>query len=136
MVSLRECAAISGLSRAELVELNRLEPILRRKAREWHRKLLSSYLTNMDKGAEAVCGLLLADLHGCLDLGARRRAADLLIVMRLLLAEFPILRRGAVPKFSWSADANSACSCTAETRSSPLKIRASVTAPPNRSLIS
>ena len=132
MVSLRECAAISGLSHAELVELHCLEPILRRKAR---RKLLSTYLTNIDRGAEAVCGLLLADLHGCLDLGARRRAADLLIVMRLLLAEFPSLRRGAVPKFSWSADANSACSCTAEKRPPPLKTRASVAALPNRSLI-
>ena len=69
---------------------------------------------------------------GCLDLGARERAADLLIALRLLLAEFSSLRRGPVPKFSWSDDMNSASSWTAEKRSSPRKTQASVVAPPKR----
>jgi hypothetical protein len=39
--------------------------------------------------------LIVADLDGFLDLGAKRRAADQLVVLRAFLARYPEAARGA-----------------------------------------
>jgi hypothetical protein len=81
MISVSECAALAGLASNELV-LGAV-PSVR------HRHLLSSYLFNSPLGLDVVRGMIVADLRGFLDLGVPARAADLLIVLRLLLTDHP-----------------------------------------------
>jgi uncharacterized membrane protein (GlpM family) len=54
-----------------------------------HHSLLAGYLLNMGRGPAAVRDLIVSDLRGFLDLGVKRRAADLLIVLRFFLAKYP-----------------------------------------------
>jgi hypothetical protein len=81
MISVSECAAHAGLASNELV--------LGAVPSEKHRSLLSSYLLNSHRGLEAVRVMIVADLRSFLDLGVPARAADLLIVLRMLLTEHP-----------------------------------------------
>ncbi|MBY6242745.1 hypothetical protein [Methylosinus sp. Sm6] len=85
MISVSECAALAGLSSNELV--------LGASPSAKHRSLLSSYLLNAHRGLEAVRELIVADLRRFLDLGVPARAADLLIVLRMLLTHHPEARR-------------------------------------------
>lgn len=84
MITVSECAAFAGLASNELV----LGAVPSAK----HRRLLSSYLLNLKRGPEAVRDLMVADLRGLLDLGVTSRAADLLIVLRLFLSDYPQAR--------------------------------------------
>lgn len=81
MISVSECAAHAGLASNELV--------LGAVPSEKHRSLLSSYLLNAHRGLEAVRAMIVADLRSFLDLGVPARAADLLIVLRMLLTDHP-----------------------------------------------
>ena len=94
MIPLHECAAIAGLKSDDLVVGTDFRPI--------HWKMLSGYLTNRDKGLARVCGLIIADMRAYLDLGAKEKAADALVVLRLLLANFPSLDTSTIPEFAWS----------------------------------
>jgi len=94
MIPLRECAAIAGLDSEELVVGARPRP------RHW--RILSGYLANLDKGPAVVCGLIIADLRAYLDLGAKERAASVLVVLRLLLTQFPHLAKDPIPQLRWS----------------------------------
>ncbi|HEY8261426.1 MAG TPA: hypothetical protein VIG55_09460 [Methylosinus sp.] len=85
MISVSECAAEAGLASNELV-LGAV-PSAR------HDSLLSSYLLNSHRGLDAVRAMIVADLRRFLDLGVPARAADLLIVLRLLLTDHPQARR-------------------------------------------
>jgi hypothetical protein len=87
MISVSECAAVAGLASNELV----LGPVPAAK----HRSLLSSYLLNAHRGLDCVRGLIVADLRRFLDLGVPARAADLLIVLRMLLTKHPEAGREA-----------------------------------------
>jgi hypothetical protein len=94
MISVSECAAIAGLSSNELV--------LGAAPSAKHRSLLTSYLLNAHKGLDTVRGVIVADLRRFLDLGVPARAADLLIVLRMLLtlhpeARWPAFTRAAQP---------------------------------------
>jgi hypothetical protein len=60
-----------------------------------HDALLASYLLGLRHGPAAVRDLIVADLDGFLDLGAKRRAADQLVVLRAFLARYPEAARGA-----------------------------------------
>jgi hypothetical protein len=63
-----------------------------------HRALLDSYRMNSHRGERATRDLIISDLRGFLDLGAARRARDLLIVLWLYLEEATALEeRGSSP---------------------------------------
>ncbi len=85
MITVSECAAFAGLASNELV-LGAV-PSTR------HHSLLSSYLLNIGRGPRAVRDMIVADMRGFLDLGVSRRAADLLIVLRIFLSDYPEARR-------------------------------------------
>lgn len=85
MITISECAAFAGLASNELV-LGAV-PSTR------HHSLLSSYLLNSHRGLQAVRAMIVADLRGFLDLGVSVRAADLLIVLRMFLTDFPEARQ-------------------------------------------
>ncbi|WP_198033150.1 hypothetical protein [Methylosinus sp. PW1] len=81
MITVSQCAAQTGLASNELV-LGAIPSCE-------HDALLESYLLNGHRGLEAVREMIVADLRGFLDLGVTIRAADLLIVLRLLLTAHP-----------------------------------------------
>lgn len=81
MISLAECARTARLSPGDL--LLGVSPSSR------HRRLLRSYLLNLDRGAVNVREMIVADLHAFLDLGLPERAADALVALRLFLDAFP-----------------------------------------------
>lgn len=77
MTTLKRCARHAGLDLDKLV----VAPEAR------HQTLLRSYQLNSHRGRAAVRRMILGDLQGCIDIGAQRCAADLLIVLRLFLSE-------------------------------------------------
>jgi hypothetical protein len=79
MVTLEQCFAIAGLASDEA--FLGVTPCVR------HRMLLDTYLTNMWRGPEVVRDMIIGDLRRFADLGAKLRAADLLIVLRQFLSE-------------------------------------------------
>jgi hypothetical protein len=52
-----------------------------------HHALLKSYLFSLHRGRAAVLRMVIGDLRACLDIGADRCAADLVIVLRLFLSQ-------------------------------------------------
>jgi hypothetical protein len=54
-----------------------------------HASLYASYLLLRDRGWANVRDMIVADICGALDLGASRRATDLLMVLRMFLFEHP-----------------------------------------------
>ena len=66
-----------------------------------HRSLLASYLLTLKRGRVAVRDMIVADLRAFVDLGAQRRAADLLIVLRLFLSKYPEAIYGCSPPTHW-----------------------------------
>lgn len=84
MITLAQCVVFAGLSSKEM--------ILGATPSARHNSLLSSYLLNLDRGPVAVRDMIVADLRSFLDLGARQRAADLLIVLRSFLYDYPQAR--------------------------------------------
>jgi len=81
MIALQQLPAVAGLAANEMVL--GVAPSAR------HVGLLSSYLFNVERGPGAVRDMIVADLRRFLDLGARREAADRLIVLRRFLSEHP-----------------------------------------------
>lgn len=81
MIALQLLPAVTGLAANEMVL--GVAPSAR------HDRLLSSYLFNIERGPAAVRDMIVADLRRFLDLGARREAADRLIVLRCFLSEHP-----------------------------------------------
>ncbi len=78
MIKLMRCAKLVKLDLDALVV--GLAPHAR------HHALLKSYLFNAHRGHAKVLGMMIRDLRGCLDIGADRCAADLVIVLRLFLS--------------------------------------------------
>lgn len=81
MITLSQCFDFTGLLPQEV--------ILGISPGDRHHVLLASYLANTGRGFAAVRDLMIADLRGFLDLGARARAADSLVVLRLFLYDHP-----------------------------------------------
>lgn len=79
MITLKQCARLAGLDPDALVV--GVAPAAR------HHTLLKSYQLNLHHGRAAVRRMIICDLLSCLDVGAQRCAADLLIVLRLFLSE-------------------------------------------------
>jgi hypothetical protein len=78
MITLMRCAKLVKLDLDALVV--GLAPSAR------HQALLKSYLFNAHRDHAKVLGMMIRDLRGCLDIGADRCAADLVIVLRLFLS--------------------------------------------------
>jgi hypothetical protein len=81
MLSVEQLSAVSGLRVGALVLGVSPSPK--------HRVLLSSYLLNLWRGPEAVREMLIADYCSAIEIGAPARAADLLLVLRQFLDDFP-----------------------------------------------
>jgi len=80
MMTLKRCAKLAGLNVDEFVI--GVAPAAR------HHMLLKSYqLLNLHHGRAAVRRMIVCDLLSCLDIGAHRCAADLVVVLRLFLSE-------------------------------------------------
>jgi hypothetical protein len=84
MITLAQCTSFAALAPNEIV----LGPTPCAK----HHLLLTSYLLNMKRGPEVVRDMMVSDLRRWLDLGAVQGAADLLIVLRLFLFDYPEAR--------------------------------------------
>ena len=81
MITLEECVRVAGISKNQL--------ILGATPSTRHLSLLASYLLNLDRGVASVRRMIVADLHGFVDLGQPHRAADTLLVLRMFLTEYP-----------------------------------------------
>lgn len=81
MISLSRCIDLADLDPKEL--LVGVAPSAR------HHSLLAGYTLNLGRGTIAVRDLIRSDLAGYIDLGAKTRAADLLLVLRLFLSDYP-----------------------------------------------
>ncbi len=81
MVTIEGCMAFSGLAWDEIV--------LGATPSNTHRILLSSYLLNLWRGPNAVRKMIVADMRLSLDLGMIKHAADLLLVLRRFLSDYP-----------------------------------------------
>jgi hypothetical protein len=66
-----------------------------------HRRRLDSYLLNRHRGAAAVRDIILADIRGFADLGLPQVAAELSVVLRLLLVKCPEARRDIRQPLAW-----------------------------------
>lgn len=84
MLTLKQCAAFTGLAPWEMID--GANPSAK------HNSLLSAYLLNLDKGPGAVREMIVDDIRTWLDLGAQEQAADLLLVLRRLLSDYPEAR--------------------------------------------
>ena len=93
MISVPLCAASASLNSKEL--------FLGVTPGPKHRSLLASYLLTLKRGPVAVRDMISADLRAFVDLGAQRRAADLLIVLRLFLSKYPEAIYGCSPPTHW-----------------------------------
>lgn len=100
MMQIAEILAPSGLD---------LPPIEDAAPSKAHERTLASYLLNSHRGAAAVRDILVADIRGFVDLGQARAAADLMVVLRMLLARWPETRRRAPRPLAWDATAPSPC---------------------------
>jgi len=81
MITVEQCAAFAGLAPNKIV--------LGATPSATHRVLLSGYLLNLWRGPKAVRKMIVADIHMWLDLGMPDYAADLLIVLRRFLSDYP-----------------------------------------------
>ncbi len=81
MITFERCAAFAGLAPNEM--------FLGAAPSAGQHGLLSSYRLNLWRGPKVVCGLIVSDIRTFLDLGASKRAADLLLVLREFLSDYP-----------------------------------------------
>jgi hypothetical protein len=79
LINIGQCSSLSGLGSKEMV--------LGVTPSAVHQRLYESYIVNIERGWEAVRDMIVFDIRFSLDLGARKRAADLLIVLRRFLTE-------------------------------------------------
>ena len=84
MITLAQCITFAALLPNEIV--------LGSTPSAKHHLLLTSYLLNLKRGPEVVRDIMVSDLRRWLDLGAVQRAADLLIVLRQFLFDYPEAR--------------------------------------------
>ncbi|KAF0135391.1 MAG: hypothetical protein FD148_703 [Methylocystaceae bacterium] len=87
MIAVQQLPALAGLAPNEIV--------LGVTPSAEHDRLLASYLFNLERGPAAVRDMIVADFRCFFDLGARRQAADMLIVLRRFLSDHP--QAGRVP---------------------------------------
>ena len=86
MVTVGQCAAFAGLASNEMVL--GATPFAK------HRVLLSSYVLNLWRGPKTVRKMIVADIRTRLDLGMVKESADLVVVLRQFLSDYPEARLG------------------------------------------
>jgi hypothetical protein len=91
MITLKLCEDFAGLAPNEM--------ILGVTPSTTHRVLLSGYILSLWRGPKNVREIIVADIRLWLDLGRLETAADLLIVLRQFLSDYPEARLGR-----WSCD--------------------------------
>ena len=79
MITLEECAQFAALETNELFT----GAVLSTR----HQSLLSTYRKNLERGPVAVRKMIVSDIRAAIDLGASKRAADLVLVLRLFLSK-------------------------------------------------
>ena len=79
MITLEECAQFAALETNELFT----GAVLSTR----HQSLLSTYRMNLERGPVAVRKMIVSDIRAAIDLGASKRAADLVLVLRLFLSK-------------------------------------------------
>ena len=84
MITMEQCAEFAGIRPRDL-------PLCAVPSAR-HCSLLASYLLNLKRGDRAVCKMIVGDLRRFQELGARQRAADLLLVLRLFLSGYHLER--------------------------------------------
>ena len=84
-ITVEQCAEFTGLALNEMV-LGAI-PSTR------HRVLLSSYVLKLWRGPKAVRKTIVADIRMWLDLGMVKESADLVVVLRQFLSDYPEGRR-------------------------------------------
>jgi hypothetical protein len=85
-------AMISVLQCANYADLDASEVLLGVAPSAKHHSLLASYLLNLWRGDVVVRNMIRDDLRAFIDLGAQKQAADLLLVLRLFLSDYPEAR--------------------------------------------
>jgi hypothetical protein len=84
VISFAQCGAFAGLAANEM--------FLGVAPSNTQRLLLSNYLMNLWRGPQIVRRLIVADIRASLNVGALKQAADLLIVLRRFLFDYPEAR--------------------------------------------
>ncbi len=84
VIKFKHCTMFADLAQSEMV--------LGATPHARHHSLLQSYVQNLWRGPEVIRELMVRDIRFALDLGASKRAADLLIVLRLFLSDCPDAR--------------------------------------------
>jgi len=84
LISLAQCAEFSGLGEDEM--LLGVSPLA------MHHSLYAGYLLHVRRGVEAVREAIVSDIRSSLELGASKQAADLFIVLRWFLSDYPEAR--------------------------------------------
>ena len=84
MIPLAQCAECAGLDSREMFMNSAFS--------SKYKSLLLSYIFNLKRGPIAVREMIVADIRLAIDLGASKRAADLLLVLRAFLSEHPEAR--------------------------------------------
>jgi hypothetical protein len=86
MITVEQCAKFSGLASNETV--------LGATPSAKHRVLLSSYVLNLWRGPKTVRKMIVAHIRMWLDLGMVKESADLVVVLRQFLSDYPEARLG------------------------------------------
>ena len=81
MMSLTQCMVLGGIESHETIL--GIAPCAK------HHSLLLSYLFNLKRGLAFVRDMIIADLRSSIDIGAMQQAADLMVVLRLFISEYP-----------------------------------------------
>ena len=81
MITNEQCGEFTGLAPNEMI----LGAIPFAK----HRVLLSSYVLNICRGSKTVRKMIVADIRMWLDLGMVKESADLVVVLRQFLSDYP-----------------------------------------------
>jgi len=81
MISLTQCMVLGGIESHETIL--GIAPCAK------HHSLLLSYLFNLKRGLAFVRDMIIADLRSSIDIGAMQQAADLMVVLRLFISEYP-----------------------------------------------
>jgi len=87
LISVSQCATLAGLAAEELIV--GVTPT------ELHNQLYKSYVLDAEIRPDVLRDRIVADIRRCLDIGAQLRAADLLIVLRRVLARGARIARNA-----------------------------------------
>jgi hypothetical protein len=89
MISLEDCIGLCGLDRDQIAAISEHEHIPDIAA-----TALASYLLAQPHGGEIIRKMIIDDIHGALNEGRMRHAAELFMALRHFLEQNPDARKG------------------------------------------